>query len=89
MGRASTVALIAGAAVCAGGRDVPGLPPDAGPPRSLGVRAEGRFSGAALGWTLGSEVHLFVADSAFAQRVYQAMLRPRSWGRCAPGSPAA
>lgn len=55
---------------------LPGLTPDAELPPPPAVRANGRFHGAALGWTLGNEVHLFVADSAFTQRVYQVVVRP-------------
>ncbi|MBI1967622.1 MAG: hypothetical protein HYS40_06505 [Gemmatimonadetes bacterium] len=55
---------------------IPGLAPDAEPARPPSAHAGGRFEGAALGWTLGSEVHLFVADSDFARQVYRRVLRP-------------
>ncbi len=63
-----------------------GLAPDTAPAQPLAAHADGRFDGAALGWTLGSEVHLFVADSAFTQQVYDSLLRPRL-GAKSPAAP--
>src|SRR5258705_508434 len=71
---ASVIAVVA-AAACGGA--APGLAPDSAPPQPLAAHADGHFDGAALGWTLGSEVHLFVADSAFTQQIYDSLLRPR------------
>ncbi len=78
MRRASTVLVIACVTGC-GGRGLPGLAPDAGPDRAPAAFADG-FKGAALGWTLGSEIHLFLADSDFTLRVYARMVRPRMAG---------
>ena len=71
------------AAACGGGP--PGLAPDTAPAQPLVAHADGHLAGAALGWTLGSEVHLFVADSAFTQQIYDSLIRPRL-GAKAPGS---
>src|SRR5258707_7476200 len=71
---ASVIAVVA-AAACGGA--APGLAPDSAPAQPLAAHADGHFDGAALGWTLGSEVHLFVADSAFTQQIYDSLLRPR------------
>ncbi|HET7790065.1 MAG TPA: hypothetical protein VFK78_04640, partial [Gemmatimonadales bacterium] len=68
MRRASTLILAAWTAACAGAR-VPGLPPDATAPIPA-APLPGRLSGAALGWTLGGEAHVFVTDSDFAREVY-------------------
>jgi hypothetical protein len=70
------VIALAAAAACGGGP--PGLAPDTAPAQPLAAHADGHLEGAALGWTLGSEVHLFVADSAFTQQVYDSLLRPRA-----------
>src|SRR6266566_3835163 len=70
---ASVIALLA--AACGGGP--PALAPDTAPARPLTAHADGHLDGAALGWALGSEVHLFVTDSAFTQQVYDSLLRPR------------
>src|SRR5882762_7024577 len=43
----------------------------------IAVAAAAACGGAAPGWALGSEVHLFVADSAFTQQIYYSLLRPR------------
>lgn len=80
---ASIIAWVA-AAACGGGP--PGLAPDTAPAPPLVAHADGHLDGAALGWTLGSEVHLFVADSAFTQQIYDSLIRPRL-GAKAPGSP--
>lgn len=72
------------AAACGGA--APRLAPDAAPAQPLAAHADGHFDGAALGWTLGSEVHLFVADSAFTQQVYDSLLRPRLGAR-SPATP--
>src|ERR1041385_2809156 len=79
---ASAIAVVV-AAACGGA--APGLAPDTAPAQALTAHADGHFDGAALGWTLGSEVHLFVADSAFTQQVYDSLLRPKFSGK----SPAA
>ena len=79
---ASAIAVVV-AAACGGA--APGLAPDTTPAQPLAAHADGHFDGAALGWTLGSEVHLFVADSAFTQQVYDSLLRPKIGGK----SPAA
>src|SRR5260221_6075767 len=71
---ASVIAVVA-AAACGGA--APGLAPDSAPAQPLAAHADGHLDGAALGWTLGSEVHLFVADSAFTQQIYDSLLRPR------------
>ncbi|HEY6853210.1 MAG TPA: hypothetical protein VI139_03100 [Gemmatimonadales bacterium] len=80
---ASVIALLV-AAACGGGP--PGLAPDAAPAQPLTAHADGHFDGAALGWTLGSEVHLFVADSAFTQQVYDSLLRAK-FGPKPPAAP--
>jgi len=69
------VIAVVAAAACGGG--APGLAPDTAPAQPLAAHGDGHFDGAALGWTLGSEVHLFVADSAFTQQIYDSLLRPR------------
>jgi hypothetical protein len=66
--------LLLAAAAC-GRPAAPGLSPDAAAPRPPAVHPGGRFEGAALGWTLGGEVHLFVADDAFTQTVYARVVR--------------
>src|SRR5947208_832476 len=65
--------LIAGAAACSP-VSRQGFPSqvDLSPLRS-GVRA-------ALGWTLGGEVHLFIADSDLTRRVYATIVRPHLTG---------
>src|SRR5260370_284737 len=81
---ASVIAWVA-AAACGGGPR--GLAPDTAPAQPLVAHADGHLDGAALGWTLGSAVHLFVADSAFTRQIYDSLIRPRL-GAKAPGSPA-
>ncbi len=77
MRRASTLTLIAWTAACGGSRTVlPGLSPAAEPDPPPRVTAQGDLTGAALGWTLGSEVHIFVADDAFAELVHTRLVRP-------------
>ena len=67
------------------GRGVaPGLAPEAGLPRPPAVHTGGRFDGAALGWTLGGEVHLFVADDAFTATVYARVVRTGQGGAALP-----
>ncbi len=68
------IGLVPWAAACGGG--LPGLAPDAQLARPPAVHSGARFSGVALGWTLGSEVHVFVADGGFAQQLYTTALRP-------------
>ena len=77
------MACVVISAACAGPA---ALAPDTAPTPPLAAHADGRLEGAALGWTLGSEVHLFVADSAFTQQVYDSLLRPRL-GAKAPAVP--
>jgi hypothetical protein len=81
--RASTIACVVITAACA---RPAALAPDAAPAPPLAAHADGRFEGAALGWTLGSEVHLFVVDNAFTQQVYDSLLRPRL-GANTPAAP--
>jgi len=69
------VIAVVAAAACGGA--APSLAPDTAPAQPLAAHADGHLDGAALGWTLGSEVHLFVADSAFTQQIYDSLLRPR------------
>ncbi len=77
MHRASTLTLIAWTAACGGSRSaLPGLSPAADPFPPPTVGAHGEFSGAALGWTLGSEAHVFVADDPFTELVYRRLVRP-------------
>ena len=45
-----------------------------------------RFDGAALGWTLGGEVHLFVANDAFTRAVYARVVRTGQGGSSLPVS---
>jgi hypothetical protein len=77
---ASAIACVVITAACVGPA---ALAPDTTPTPPLAAHADGRLEGAALGWTLGSEVHLFVADSAFTQQVYDSLLRPRLGTRAA------
>lgn len=79
------VAVLLGASLIGCGRSgLPGLAPDAEPVRGgsrpLAVHSDGRFEGAAIGWTLGGEVHLFVADTAFTRLVYELVVRPNQGG---------
>jgi hypothetical protein len=48
-----------------------GLPPDAPVTQPPAVRADGRLSGVALGWSLGGEVHLLVPGDDFARALYE------------------
>ncbi|MGH7567425.1 MAG: hypothetical protein ACREL9_00430 [Gemmatimonadales bacterium] len=70
--------LLPGGAACGGG--LPGLAPEAQLARPPIVYPGARFSGAALGWTLGSEAHVFVTDAGFAQQLYTTALRLRLEG---------
>lgn len=69
--------LLLGVVGCAGSPRAGGIVPDAKPTWHLSADAEGRFTGAALGWSLGGEVHLYVADTAFSRQVYERLIRPR------------
>ena len=66
--RASTTIAIAGVAACSPAAG--GLAPQVQP------LASGSAVPAALGWTLGSEVHLFIADSDLTYRVYRSVVQP-------------
>lgn len=64
---------LAALAACAG---APAIAPGAAPDPPAMVRDDGTLGGAALGFALGSEAHVFVADSAFTTRVFDRLLRP-------------
>ena len=68
MRRASAALVVACLAGC-GGRGLGGVDPRAAvsAPRVLSSSA---ISGAAIGWSLGGEVHVFVVDDSFAQQAY-------------------
>ena len=76
--RRSVRSLVACLAAC-GRPALPGIVPDA-EPRPPTVHAGGRFDGAALGWTLGSEVHVFIADDDVTRRVYALTVSPAMGG---------
>lgn len=59
-----------------------GLPPGSVPAPAR-VGPDGALSGAALGFALGSEAHVFLADSGFAAVLYAHVLRPA----LGPGAP--
>ena len=71
------IPLLLAAGACAAGPHPGGLAPDAAPTLPLTVDQDGRFGGAALGWSLGGEVHLYVADTNFSRRVFERLIRPR------------
>ena len=73
MNHRASVALLLSAACAA---QPPSLSPDAGPTPAPAVSGEGVITGAALGFALGSEVHVFVADSAFTAAAWQRLARP-------------
>lgn len=56
-----------------------GLAPNAQPRAAFVVHAGARFAGFAIGWTLGSEVHFFIADSAVAARTYRLLWDAPGW----------
>jgi hypothetical protein len=65
-GRLVVLLGLSGCAVGPGGTDPLVAPP---PPRVLGSSV-GDVRGAAIGWSLGAEVHVFVVDDSFAERAY-------------------
>src|SRR5712691_9474386 len=68
MRRASTALIVACLAGC-GGRGLAGVDPRAAAPAPR-VLSPSEISGAAIGWSLGGEVHVFVVDDSFAQGAY-------------------
>jgi len=76
--------LLLALGACAPGPPPEGLAPTAMPARSRSADAAGRFEGVALGWSLGGEVHLYVADSAFSRQVFERLIRPRLLHDAAP-----
>src|SRR5258708_8114823 len=70
---ASVIAWVA-AAACGGGP--PGLAPDTAPAQPLVAHAAGPPDGAPLGWTLGREVHFFLAHPPLTPHPYPHPLPP-------------
>src|SRR2546426_2664216 len=68
MRRASAALVVASLAGC-GGRGLGGVDPRAAAPAPR-VLSSSAISGAAIGWSLGGEVHVFVVDDSFAQQAY-------------------
>src|SRR3989442_6617951 len=68
MRRASAALVVASLAGC-GGRGLGGVDPRAAAPAPRVLRSSA-ISGAAIGWSLGGEVHVFVVDDSFAQPAY-------------------
>ncbi|OLC08375.1 MAG: hypothetical protein AUH42_01570 [Gemmatimonadetes bacterium 13_1_40CM_70_11] len=68
MRRASTALIVACLAGC-GGRGLAGVDPRAAAPAPR-VLSPSEIRGAAIGWSLGGEVHVFVVDDSFAQQAY-------------------
>src|SRR2546422_115757 len=66
MRRASAALVVASLAGC-GGRGLGGVDPRAAAPAPR-VLSSSAISGAAIGWSLGGEVHVFVVDDSFEQR---------------------
>src|SRR2546428_2862427 len=68
MRRASAALVVASLAGC-GGRGLGGVDPRAAAPAPR-VLSPSEIRGAAIGWSLGGEVHVFVVDDSFAQQAY-------------------